>query len=163
MEITYIVGLVQSWVGIQITLGYHSGIPIWTLKVIPSLKPWSPVLTNVWTGCSKKSKCWNLVELKSLTQVNDNRFSLVWTGCSKKIQMLKPESNKPLTWVNDHWFSLVSELDAQKKFKFWNPGEIKPWTWVEFSSSCTYLTLVKIRFRLRLGRGCHFPIAPFSS
>jgi hypothetical protein len=122
MEITYIVGLVQCWVGIQITLGYHSGIPIWTLKVIPSLKPWSPVLTNVWTGCSKKSKCWNLVELKSLTQVNDNRFSLVWTGCSKKIQMLKPESNK--TSYLGQWSLVLPCVRTRhsKKIQILKPG-----------------------------------------
>jgi hypothetical protein len=50
-----------------------------------------------------------------------------------------------------------------KKFKCWNPGEIKPLTWVEFSSSCTYPTLVKIRFRLRLGTERRFPTGPFSS
>jgi hypothetical protein len=69
MEITYIVGLVQCWVGIRKTLGYHSGIPIWTSQ--------------------------GITFSDALTENPDHQFSLVCElDAPKEIQMLKPGWNK---------------------------------------------------------------------
>jgi hypothetical protein len=128
MEITYIVGLVQCWVGIQNTLGYHSGIPIWTSQGIS----FSDALTETLiTGShlhvnwmlQNKFKCWNPGEIKPLTQVNDNRFSLVWElDAPKTIQMLKPESNK--TSYLGQWSPVLTcvRTRCSKKIQMLIPG-----------------------------------------